>query len=223
MKNILIFFFVLLFSITAISQNQEIKPPRPGPAPKIDFGKHESFKLKNGLKVLLVENHKLPRVSFYLIFNRPPIMQGNQNGYIEAAGKLIGIRTKSMSKEQIDEKLNYFDAKLRVFPGGVFAATLKNHTEQLLKIVSDIAMNSVFTQNDLNVVKIGMESKLKRQQNNPRAILNIVSDAVNYGKDFPYGVHPTEASIDSITLQKCKEYYSLILGRILPTLLSLVI
>ena len=115
MKNILIFFFVLLFSITAISQNQEIKPPRPGPAPKIDFGKHESFKLKNGLKVLLVENHKLPR-------------QGNQNGYIEAAGKLIGIRTKSMSKEQIDEKLNYFDAKLRVFPGGVFAATLKNHS-----------------------------------------------------------------------------------------------
>ena len=38
-----------------------------GPAPKINLGKPQTFELKNGLKVLVVENHKLPKVTASLI------------------------------------------------------------------------------------------------------------------------------------------------------------
>ena len=33
--------------------------PKPGPAPKVNLGKAQTFTLNNGLKVLIVENHKL--------------------------------------------------------------------------------------------------------------------------------------------------------------------
>ncbi|NOR29140.1 MAG: hypothetical protein GQ540_11495, partial [Lutibacter sp.] len=53
--------FLLTFSMSA--QIDRSIQPTPGPSPKINLGKPETFELKNGLKVLVVENHKLPRVS----------------------------------------------------------------------------------------------------------------------------------------------------------------
>ena len=41
--------------------------PKAGPAPTININKPQSFVLKNGLKVLVVENHKLPKVTASLI------------------------------------------------------------------------------------------------------------------------------------------------------------
>ncbi len=38
--------------------------PAAGDAPKIQIGKAETFKLENGLTVIVVENHKLPKVSY---------------------------------------------------------------------------------------------------------------------------------------------------------------
>ena len=208
MKNILILLVFLFFALPSFAQNINSKSPQPGPAPEINLGKYESFKLENGLKVFVIENHKLPKVSFYLIINRPPLMQGNQAGYIEAVGRLVGLQTKTETKNQIDQRLDFIGAKLKTFSSGVFASTLKNHTGELLKTMSEIVMNSVFTQTALNNIKKSMKSELERQQNDPQAIINVVSDVLDYGKDFPYGIHPTEVSIDSITLTKCNEYYS---------------
>jgi len=43
------------------------KAPQPGPARPIELGKYSSFELDNGLKVIVVENHKLPRVSYTIL------------------------------------------------------------------------------------------------------------------------------------------------------------
>ena len=48
----------------AFAQVDRSKAPEPGPAPEIQLGDYESFTLKNGLKVFVVENNKLPRVAF---------------------------------------------------------------------------------------------------------------------------------------------------------------
>jgi zinc protease len=61
MKKIIILATSLFLSITM--QAQDRPQPKPGPAPKINIGKPQTFELKNGLKVLVVENNKLPRVS----------------------------------------------------------------------------------------------------------------------------------------------------------------
>jgi len=208
MKNIIIFLIFLFFLSSIQAQIKDNKAPLPGPAPEVNLGKYESFELENGLKVSVVENHELPQVSFYLIVNRPPLMQGNQAGYIEAAGRLIGTKTKTRTQNQIDSTLDFLGAKLKTFPGGVFATTLKNNENEVLSIMSDIVMNSIFTQKKLISVKERMKLEFENRKDNPQTIINTVSDVVDYGRDFPYGVHPTNETLDNITLKKCEEYYS---------------
>ena len=55
MKKIIVLSSLFL---TLIMQAQDRTQPKPGPAPKINIKKPETFSLPNGLKVLVVENHK---------------------------------------------------------------------------------------------------------------------------------------------------------------------
>ncbi len=76
MKNISI--LLTLFLVTGIMQAQNRPQPKPGASPMVQIKKPQSFVLKNGLKVMVVENHKLPRVSFTLTLDNPPFAEGNK-------------------------------------------------------------------------------------------------------------------------------------------------
>ena len=52
---------VLLLSMHMTAQIDRTQQPKPGPAPVIQLDSPEEFQLENGLTVLLVENHKLPK------------------------------------------------------------------------------------------------------------------------------------------------------------------
>jgi len=71
MKNILSITLILIFGIQA-SFSQEVdrtKRPAPGEARTPEIGNATSFVLDNGLKIFVVENSKLPRVSMSLIID----------------------------------------------------------------------------------------------------------------------------------------------------------
>ncbi|MEC8604144.1 MAG: insulinase family protein, partial [Bacteroidota bacterium] len=59
-------FLMAFFATSAQYQIDRTTAPKPGDAPEINIGTPESFVLENGLKVFVVENHKLPKVSFQL-------------------------------------------------------------------------------------------------------------------------------------------------------------
>ena len=54
--------------------------PKAGPPPSIEIGDPIEFELENGLKVLLVENHKLPQVTARLILDNKPFPGDEKNG-----------------------------------------------------------------------------------------------------------------------------------------------
>jgi predicted Zn-dependent peptidase len=51
--------------------------PQPSAPPTIKIGKSNNFELKNGLKVMVVEN-KLPRVQFRLSLDNMPYAEGDK-------------------------------------------------------------------------------------------------------------------------------------------------
>jgi hypothetical protein len=55
----------ILSSLFLVLQAQVIPQPKPAAPPTIKIGKSNNFELKNGLKVMVVENHKL-RVAYSL-------------------------------------------------------------------------------------------------------------------------------------------------------------
>ena len=106
MKNI---FLSVLFicSIAASAQIDRSTQPKPGPAPEINIPEPQTFELKNGLKVIIVENHKLPRVSYNLTLDNPPVSEGEKVGAASLSGSMLGKGSQSIAKDDFYEEVSH--------------------------------------------------------------------------------------------------------------------
>lgn len=183
-------------------------PPPPGPAPTIEIGKAESFQLKNGLKVFVVENHKLPVVSMSLVLDNDPIRQGDKNGYVNIAGTMMRTGTRTRSKEKFDEEIDYIGASLVPSASGFSASALKKHVAKLMELAADVVQNPAFKQEELDKIKKQTLSGLAASKENPNVIQGFVRNSLLYGQEHPFGEVPTEQTINNITLADVQGYYN---------------
>ncbi|MCT4582419.1 MAG: insulinase family protein [Flavobacteriales bacterium] len=182
--------------------------PVPKPAPEINIPTPASFTLENGLKVFVVENHKLPKVSFQLTVDTDPVFENDKVGLSDLTGELMAEGTASKSKDQIDREIDFIGASLYTSANGVYLSSLRKHTDKALEIASDIMMNPSFPSEQLEKKKKQMISGLKTISTNANAIADRVSRVVCYGKNHPYGEVQLKEHVERITIQDCKEYYS---------------
>ncbi|HEX2935815.1 MAG TPA: pitrilysin family protein, partial [Bacteroidales bacterium] len=206
-KFILPILFLFITAAFSTAQVDRSKVPQPGPAPKIQIGDYSSFVLPNGLKVFVVENHRIPRVSYSLTFIIQPELEGANAGIGSMTSELIGTGTSKRTKDQINEEIDFIAGSLSANAEGIYASSLKKHTTKLLDVFSDVAMNSVFKNEELEKTRTQMLSGLASQKDDPSAIANNVSSRVVFGKNHPYGEFETEASVSSVTLDMCNQYY----------------
>lgn len=208
MKNFINIILLLLISVGNLyAQLDRSKAPHPGPAPKIEIGNYTKFELLNGLKVFVVENHRLPRVSFAISFVFEPALEKENTGIGNLASELIGTGTKTRTKDQINDEIDFISGSLNTNSSGIYASSLKKHTSKLLEILSDVTINSVFNQEELDKKKNQTLSGLAANKDDPGAISENVSSALFFGKNHPYGEFETEASVKNITLDMCTQYY----------------
>ena len=181
--------------------------PGAGPARAIKLGDYTSFDLENGLKVIVVENHKIPRVSYQLSLNNDPIVEGDQAGYVSMAGNLLATGTTTKSKADIDKAIDFIGASLNTSGGGVFASSLKKHSDKMLEIMTDVLYNPSFPKEEFDKMKTQTLSGLANVKTNPDAMAANVASVLNYGKNHPYGEVQNESHVKNMTLEKCKSYY----------------
>lgn len=208
MKKLFISALALAFASTTIAQVDRSKMPEPGPAPKIELGKTESFTLDNGLKVFVVENHKLPKVAYSLSLNIDGILEGDKAGTADLAGDLLSKGTENRTKEEINFGIDYIGARLNTYNMGVYASSLTKHQETLLDIMADVVKNAKFDEEELEKLRKQYISGLQTEINDPDAIASKVRKALLFGKDHPYGEVVTEETLENITLEDIQEYYS---------------
>ncbi len=182
--------------------------PSPSAPRAVKMGEYNVFDMANGLKVIVVENHKLPRVSYQLSLNHLALMEGDQAGYVSMAGDLLGTGTKTKSKYDIDKSIDFIGASFNTSSNGMFASTLTKHQDKLLEIVSDVLYNPSFSKDEFDkLVKQGL-SGLQADEADPNSIASNIALRANYGLNHPYGEVLTQNSLNAITLDKCKEYYN---------------
>lgn len=192
---------------TAADKLDRSKVPAAGPAPKIQIGQYQQFQLDNGLKVIVVENHKLPRVSYNINLDNDPIQEGAKAGYVSLGGGLIQTGTKTKSKAQIDETVDYMGASLNTSAGGIFGSCLKKHSDNFLALMSDVLVNASFPQEEFDKAIKQQLSALTSEKTDPDAISGKISSIVNYGAKHPYGEVVTEESVNNITRDDMVNYY----------------
>lgn len=208
MKKILFFVCLLLSGVAAQAQVDRSKAPQPAPAREIKIGESQTFTLKNGLQVFVVENHKLPRIQISLQLKNDPIYQGEKEGYVEMAGTLLGTGTKTRSKAQLDEEVDFIGANLNTGSTGIFASSLSKHSTKLLDLMTDVLYNPSFQESEFEKLKTQTLSGIAAGKDDPNSIASNVTHALVYGKQHPYGLFTTEKSVGSITMEDIKGYYN---------------
>lgn len=208
MKKIILSFTALIFTLSINAQLDRSIMPVGGPSPKIKLDKPKEFKLKNGIKVLVVENHKLPRINYSLRFDRKPIVEGEKTGVISLLGSMLGNGTKSIPKDDFNEEVDFLGAGINIGFGSGFAFTLTKNNERVLDLFSDAVINPLLSEEEFEKEKDKLIEGLKSQKKDIDAISGRVGDALSYGKSHAYGEFISEQTIDNIKFEDILDYHA---------------
>ena len=207
--TILAFLFVTVSITAQIDRSQQ---PKPGPAPKISLEKPTEYELKNGLKILIVENHKLPRVSYNLTIDRDPIIEGDKAGVTSLLGSMLGNGTTNISKDDFNEEVDFLGARLNFGFSGGFASSLTKYSDRILQLLADAAMNPLLTSEEFGKEKDKLLEGLKSQAKSVDAVAGRVGGALSYGAEHPYGEFVTEETVNSVSFDDIQSYFTKYFG-----------
>lgn len=183
------------------------KKPAAGPAPIISIKPPVIFNMPNGMTVLVVENHKLPKVRATLNIDAGPIKEGKKAGVMDIMGQMLGEGTSSMTKAQFDEATDMIGADVNLFSSGGFASSLTKYFEKAFILMADGLKNPSFPQASFDKIKTQTLTGLKANEKSATAIAARVSNALNYGKQTAMGEFTTEESVKGLTLSDVQEAY----------------
>lgn len=207
MKKLLYIFLAMAFAASVSAQIDRSVQPKPGKDPKVNLGKPQSFKLPNGLTVLVVENHKLPRVTFSLTLDNPPSLEGELKGVDDIASSMMGNGTNKISKDDFNKKIDFYGAYVNFNVHNVSGTTLSRYFPEVLTLAAQGALDPLFTQDDLDSERAKLIEGLKTQDKSAQFIARQVRRALTYGKNHPKGEILEEESINRITLNDINKYY----------------
>lgn len=198
---------LLCLSFTLVMQAQNRPQPKQGPAPTIKINKPETFTLPNGLKVLVVENHKLPRVSFNLYIDNAPYAEGNKKGVSSMVGRLLGNGSTNITKDAFNEEVDFLGADVEFSSNGATANCLSKYSGRILELMADGALNPNFTQEELDKEKTKLIEGLKSEEKSVPSVARRVENVLAYGKNHPFGEYLSEQTINNVSLNDVKANY----------------
>ena len=199
---------IITMSFASNAQIDRSTMPTPGPDPVVKLGTAEKFSLKNGLTVIMVENHKLPRVSATLRIDNKPYVEGNITGVSGMMGSLLGRGTINITKDEFNEKVDFLGANVSFFSSGASARSLEKYFPQVLGLMADGVKNSQFSQEEFDKEKKVTLESLKTEEKNIPAIASRVENLLVFGKNHPNGEFTNKETVNNITLENVKNNFN---------------
>ena len=199
---------ILSMSFALNAQVDRTKKPAPGPAPVVKFGKADKFTLKNGLTVIIVENHKLPRASARLTIDNKPYFEGKKAGVSGMMGSLMGRGTPSITKDNFNERVDFLGANIGFGSSSSFAASLSRYFDEVLGLMADGVKNSQFTQEEFDKEQKITLDGIKSNEKSVTSVARRVENLLTYGANHPYGEYISKESVNNITLTDVETNYN---------------
>lgn len=174
---------------------------------------YKKVKLKNGMTVLLMEQHEVPIISLNFILRAGSIADPpGKEGLAAVTSGLLRKGTKTRSADQLSAELDFIGGQLGA--GATFDYTtgtaefIKKDIDKGLDLLSDILLNPTFPQDEV--------TKLLKQRIDGVASAKDSADAVlgTYFASYLYGSHPygrptggDEKSLAAITRDDVVRFY----------------
>ncbi|WP_306353343.1 M16 family metallopeptidase [Flavobacterium sp. '19STA2R22 D10 B1'] len=208
MKKI-IYLLTGLFLTFSMEAQTDRSQPKPGPAPTVNVKKPQTFELPNGLKVMVVENHKLPRVSINLTIDNDPFAEGSKKGVDDLTSMMMGNGTSKITKDAYNEEIDFLGASVNFSSSGAYSSSLSKYYSRIFELTAAGALDPLFTQEEFDKEKAKLLENIKSQEKSVSANAQRVVNILAFGKNHPGGEYTSEATINNVTLADVKQHYNL--------------
>ena len=162
---------------------------------------YQKFILKNGLIVYLMEQHEVPTISVAAILPAGAIYDGDKNGLASFTADGLQYGTKSFTKSQIEEQLDFLGASLSTFANkesaGLSSKFSKTDQDKVFPIIKEVLLFPVFNPEEFAKEKARGLQQLERAKESPRNVIANYWDKFIYG-DHPYA-NPTSGKVSTIS------------------------
>tara|TARA_B100001029_G_C15059993_1_gene457565 strand:+ start:1101 stop:2540 length:1440 start_codon:yes stop_codon:yes gene_type:complete len=205
--------FKLLLSITVLSTLATLAQvdrsilPKAGPPPEIKFGIPKEYKFNNGITLMVVENHKLPRVSVSLKIDNPLYLAKDKAGVQSLLGAMLGKGSKNISKDDFEEEIDFMGASLSFSSSSANAESLSRYFPRVFEMMADAALNPYFLTDEFEKEKDKILEGIKASEKDVKAAARRVENLLSYGKNHPYGEYASEKSVNRIEISDIYELY----------------
>jgi len=183
------------------------KKPAAGPAPVISIKDPAIFTMPNGITVLVVENHKLPRVRASFFVDYGPVKEGSKAGALDMMGGMLGEGTTNLAKDKFDEAGDMIGADVSLSASGGSAGALTKYFDKAFNLMADALKNPAFPQESFDKLKSMTITGLKSEEKSTPTIAARVYNALSFGKNTAMGEFTSEETVKSLTLADIKESY----------------
>jgi zinc protease len=167
-------------------------PPPAEPPSTLSLPVAASFKLPNGLTVLLAEQHQLPIVSAHLV-----VLSGSDANPVDKPGvasftaQMLPEGTEHRSSNQIADDAAQIGSEVRESSASdqssVSIRTLKPNVDAALNLLSDVALHPKFDPAEIERIRKIRETDILQIQDDPTQLaIGVMLKAV-YGPNHPYG------------------------------------
>ncbi|HEX6976580.1 MAG TPA: pitrilysin family protein [Vicinamibacterales bacterium] len=182
---------------------------------KVKLPRPQEADLANGLHLIVLEDHRLPQVTFQII------MPG-AGGYFDPADK-IGLAsytaslmregTKTRTSPQISEAIETMAASLNVSSSlsstsaSISGSALTEDFPKLMDLAADVLLNPAFSTQEWDRFKARTKAGLIQQRTNPNFLASETFNRVVFGSHPAGRVSPTAENLDAITPEALAEFH----------------
>src|SRR5687767_989025 len=186
-----------------MSQPEIIRSEAPAPLPSrpIAIPTRKETVLPNGLSLVVVEDSRLPLISYRLAFPvggafDPPDLPG----LTDLLAGLMPEGTASKTSKEIADEVARMGASLSAGANSdstiVAASALTHFNDPVLDLIAEVVLEPSFPENEVELAKQNTKESLRQQRAQPSFLASEMVAKVMFG-DHPYSVvAPTPESID---------------------------
>jgi zinc protease len=182
---------------------------------KVKLPKPREADLANGLHLIVLEDHRLPRVSFQIII---PGAGGyydpeDQVGLASYTAQMMREGTTTRSSQQISQDLETLAANVTVGSGvsgpnaNVGGGALTEGFPRVFDIAADILLNPSFPAEEWDRLKTRSKAGLQQQRTQPGFLAAEMFNRVVYGAHPGGRISATPKSIDAITRDAMVQFH----------------
>jgi zinc protease len=188
--------------------------PSLGPERPVVWPARTRRKLANGLEVVLVESHTIPKFTGELYFrsgNAVAAATAKSPGLAEITATVVRTGTEKRSSRQIEEDLRRIGADVGTSAGADTSAIgfngLAEFSGDLLKLVAELAQQASFPADEFERERRQMIEGLRIARTTPSFLASERVRRVLFGS-HPYAIiAPTETQVKEYRLGQLVEYY----------------